>query len=109
MHHSSYAACIRACNDCADACDHCAIACLSEPDVKAMARCIALDIDCAAICRLAAGAMARNSEFAKQICRVCAEICEACGEECAKHEAAHCQECAEACKRCAEECRKMAA
>jgi hypothetical protein len=28
-----------------------------------MARCIALDIDCAAICRLSAGAMARDSEI----------------------------------------------
>lgn len=39
--------CIEACNDCADACDMCAAACLQEQDVKAMARCIALDIDCA--------------------------------------------------------------
>lgn len=107
--HQQYASCIEACNACADACDHCASACLQEQDVKMMARCIALDIDCAAICRLAAGYMARGSEFANQICRLCADVCQTCGDECAKHEHDHCQQCAEACLRCAEECRKMAA
>ena len=107
--HEKYAACVEACNTCADACDHCASACLQEDDVKMMTRCIALDIDCAAICRLAAGAMARGSECADTICEACAEICDACAEECAQHEHGHCQACAEACRQCAEECREMAA
>jgi len=102
-------ACIDACNACATACDHCAASCLQEQDVKAMARCIALDMDCAAICRLAAGYMSRGSEFAKQICRQCADVCQACGDECGKHKMDHCQACAQACKRCAEACRAMAA
>lgn len=106
--HEKYAACVEACNTCADACDHCASACLQEDDVKMMARCIALDIDCAAICRLAAGAMARGSECAPTICDACAEVCEACAEECEKHEHGHCQACAEACRQCAQECRAMA-
>lgn len=109
MAHEKYQSCIDACYQCAAACDHCASACLGEDDVKMMARCIALDMDCAEICRMAAAFMARNSEFAQQIAKLCADICEACGEECAKHQAGHCQECAQACKRCAEECRKMAA
>ena len=108
MAHSRYATCIEACSTCADACDHCATACLAEKDPKAMARCIALDIDCAAICRLAAGFMARDSEMASAICGVCADVCEACGAECEKHEMQHCRDCAEACRRCAEECRRMA-
>jgi hypothetical protein len=74
-----------------------------------MARCIALDMDCAAICRLAAGYMSRDSEFAKQLCQLCAQVCQTCGEECAKHRMDHCQACAQACKQCAEECRRMAA
>lgn len=109
MAHQQYAACIEACYACAAACDHCATACLQEDDVKMMARCIALDMDCAEICRMAAAFMARDSQFAKQICALCAEICEACGDECAKHKHDHCQECARACKRCADECRRMAA
>ena len=109
MAHETHQSCIDACNACANACDHCATACLEEADIKAMVRCIALDVDCAAICRLAAGYMARGSELAKAICRVCADVCQACGDECAKHSPAHCQQCAQACRRCAEECRRMAA
>lgn len=104
-----FKSCIDACNSCAEACDHCAASCLREKDVQAMARCIQLDIDCAAICRLAAGYMARGSELAGAICEVCAEVCDVCAQECAKHaKMEHCRECAEACKRCAEECRRMA-
>lgn len=108
MAHTQYATCIEACNACADACDHCATACLKESNPKPMARCIALDMDCAAICRMAASYMSRGSEFATQLCAMCADVCEACGAECEKHQMDHCQECAEACKRCAEECRRMA-
>lgn len=108
MAHDLNADCIDACNACADACDHCATACLQELDVKPMARCIALDMDCAALCRLAAGAMARDSEFAKRICSLCALVCDACGEECGRHEHGHCRDCAAACVRCAEACRRMA-
>ena len=108
MAHTQYAACIEACNACADACDHCATACLQEANPKPMARCVALDMDCAAICRTAAGFMARGSELAGEICAACAEVCETCGAECEKHEMQHCKECAEACRRCAQECRSMA-
>ena len=108
MSHETFTSCVEAYNDCATACDHCAIACLSEPDPKAMARCIALDIDCAEICRLAAGYMSRGSEHARFICGTCAEVCEACAAECGKHDAEHCKRCAQACRRCADECRRMA-
>lgn len=106
---SQYQACIEACSNCAIVCQTCATACLHEDNVKMMARCIALDMDCADICAMATAAMARNSEFAKEICKLCATICRACGEECGKHEHDHCQECAKACMACAEACEKMAA
>jgi len=109
MAHLQFQECIDACNACADACDYCATACLAEDDVKMMARCIALDMDCAQICRLAASCMARGSEFAAALCRQCADICAACEQECAKHEMDHCQQCAQACRRCAQACRAMAA
>jgi hypothetical protein len=107
MTKTQFQSCIEACTECAVTCHHCAAACLQEPDVKMMARCIALDMDCAAICELAAAAMARGSSYAQDICRLCADICEACGDECGKHEAEHCKRCAEACRRCADECRRM--
>lgn len=108
MPHKKFQSCIDACYACASECDHCAVSCLDEQDASSMARCVKLDMDCAAMCRLAASYMARGSEFAQSICRLCAEICEACGEECAKHEMEHCQRCAEVCRTCAEECRRMA-
>jgi hypothetical protein len=108
MAHEQFQSCIDACYACAASCDHCAVACLQEADPKPMARCIALDLDCAEICRMAAAYMARGSEMASMICQTCADVCEACGEECAKHQAGHCQECAQACRSCADECRRMA-
>lgn len=103
-----FQSCIDACNSCAVACDFCAASCLAENDVKMLARCIRLDMDCAAICRLAVGYMARGSELAGRICGTCAEVCEACAQECEKHSMEHCRQCAQACRHCAEECRRMA-
>lgn len=108
MDSQTYTTAIDACNACALACERCLAACLAETDVQAMSRCIALDIDCAEICRTTAGFMARGSEMAAYLCKMCEETCEACGEECARHSHTHCRECAAACQRCATECRRMA-
>lgn len=99
--------CIDACNACANACDHCAIACLAETDVDVLRRCIALDLDCAQICRLSASMMSRGSEYASSVCRLCADICKICGDECGSHDMTHCQKCAEACLACAAACERM--
>lgn len=103
-----YKKCIETCLACAEACEFCANACLNEPDPKAMARCIRLDRDCADMCILAAKFMARDSEFAIEICSLCAKICKVCGEECSRHPVDHCRNCEEICYRCAEECERMA-
>ena len=108
MAHERFKTCIDACDACATACDNCAALCLHEPDVNAMARCIALDMDCAQICRMAAGYMARGSELAASVCSLCADVCQTCGDECARHPAPHCQQCAQACRHCADACRQMA-
>lgn len=108
MDQMNFQSCIDACNACADACDFCSAACLKEDDVKAMARCIALDMDCAQICRVAASLMARGSDQAQAFCRLCADICNACADECGQHQMDHCQKCAEACRACAAECERMA-
>lgn len=107
MPNAQMQACIDACDACALACEHCSVACLAEPNVKDMARCIALDMDCADICRLASSYMARNSEQTALLCETCAGVCERCAEECGKHKMDHCQACADACNRCAEACRQM--
>jgi hypothetical protein len=103
-----YQSCIEACLRCAAVCNHCASSCLQEEDVKMMACCIRLDMECAAICYATAQLMSLGSGQAKDICRICAGMCQACGDECARHQMEHCQKCAAACHACAEECRRMA-
>lgn len=100
-------ACLRACHECAVACLRCATACLQEPDPKPMARCIALDLECADICRLAVASIARGDEHLNATCTLCAQVCSRCAAECGKHDMDHCQRCAEACRRCADACVAM--
>lgn len=100
--------CINACHQCATACARCAAACLKEADVRAMARCIELDLDCEAVCRMSASALARGSELAGPIAALCEQACEACAQECARHDHRHCQDCASMCRRCAATCRELA-
>src|SRR3546814_20256138 len=85
MSHQKYQHCIEACNACAVECSHCATECLKEEDVKMLAMCIQLDLECAAICRSAAEVMSLGSGYSTQLCRLCADVCNACGEECEKH------------------------
>jgi hypothetical protein len=104
MPHEQFQPCIDACNACAEACNACAKACLFEPNRHDLARCVSLNMDCAEVCRLATGYMARNSELISEICSFTAEVCIACAEECEGHDLSHCQRCAEACRQCAREC-----
>jgi len=98
---------IEICLRCAAICNHCASSCTEEKDVTMMARCIQLDMECAAVCYATAQLMSLGSTNAIQICSICADICEACAAECSQHSNKHCQECAESCKQCAEACRKL--
>ena len=105
MAHQENQSLLEALNNCAAECNHCATACLDEQDVKMLARCIKLDLDCADICQLTASYVARGSEHANHLLKECAEICEACAAECEKHtHMEHCKRCAVACRRCAEAC-----
>ena len=111
MENQQFKDCIDACVACALACSQCATACLSEENVAHMAKCIQLDLECAAICRSAAELMSLGSSFSAHLCRVCADACNACADECEKHAAMgmdHCRQCAEACRTCAKACEEMA-
>jgi hypothetical protein len=99
--------CLEACQACQVACLQCAAACLEEEDPGTMKDCIKLDLDCAAVCALAAEAMARDSDFVLAVCALCADICDACADECEQYDMEHCEACAEACRRCADACREM--
>jgi len=109
MAHERNQALIDSLNNCATECGHCATACLNEEDVKMLARCIKLNIDCADVCRLTTSLLSRGSEHGYHLVKECAEICDACAEECEKHShMEHCRKCAEVCRHCAEECRQIA-
>ncbi|WP_269510784.1 four-helix bundle copper-binding protein [Burkholderia sp. IMCC1007] len=103
-----YDTCMAACDACAHACDACTAGCITEPDAHVLAACIALDIDCAQLCRFASGAMARRSTLAPQVCALCAHACDRCAAECRQHAHEHCRRCALACDACAAMCRAMA-
>ncbi len=98
--------CMDACNLCAIDCGNCFAHMVGKESVTACPSCC---IECSAICRLCADAIARNSPFAKQLCQLCADICDWCAKECGAHEMDHCKRCAQACIRCAAACRKMTA
>jgi hypothetical protein len=105
MSHEKNQSLIDTLNNCATECSHCAMACLDENDVKMLAGCIKLNIDCAEVCRLAASLLSRGSEHGIHLLSECAEICNACARECKKHShMEHCRKCAEVCFNCAEEC-----
>lgn len=98
---------IEACLACAALCHHCASSCLQETDPKMMARCIQLDMECAAICTATAQLLSLGSPHATALAKICAEACAACATECSKHTNEHCKECAEACKICAQACKNV--
>ena len=102
-----YKATIDACLRCAAICNHCASSCTQEEDVKMMAMCIQLDMECAAICTATAQLLSMGSSKAKEIAMVCAQFCDDCAAECGKHENEHCRECADVCHNCANQCRNL--
>lgn len=97
-------------NECTAACNYCAAACLKEEDVKKLAKCIQLDLDCAGATAYGAELAARGSGLLNKHLEVCAEICRICAEECEMHapKMDHCRECAEACRKCEEACLSVA-
>jgi hypothetical protein len=107
MKYENYKKCIDACLACAALCNNCASSCLKEEDVKMMASCIQLDMECAALCYASAQLMSLGSTNAMELCKLCAEACEACADECSKHNNEHCKVCAAACRKCADACKNM--
>ncbi len=92
-------------NRCAATCNYCINACLEEDDVKMLAACIRIDMDCAEVCSLTASLLARGSSHGEHLLKECAEICGKCAAECEKHaHMDHCRECAEACRACEAAC-----
>lgn len=88
---------------CLETLDHC----LSMGGKHAEASHIKLLMDCARICDTTADFVGRNSDYHKELSRICADICDACAESCEKLEGKEMEECAKACRKCGEACREM--
>lgn len=107
--------CIEACAECAESCTICADACLAEEQVASLVSCIRLNLDCAEVCGVTGGLLARPSHRDAPALRAqleaCVAMCRACAAECQTHADGmeHCQVCAEACRACEAACRDMAA
>ena len=92
-------------NYCATQCNNCVMECLAEQDVKSMANCIKIDLDCAEICRTVSSFLSRSSNHAQHLMKECIEICTNCAIQCEQHShLEHCRKCAEVCRICIAEC-----
>jgi hypothetical protein len=103
FHHS-----IEGCSTCAIACEAALAQLVGGTLQVPMARLPNLLQDCADICRLTTGYLARTSEMAEAMCVLCASLCASCADECDKQQEQSFRQCAQACRRCAEECRRTA-
>lgn len=98
---------------CALTCNVCADACLSEQNVQDLARCIALNLDCADICTTTAAVISRQTGFTTDLIRAqlqaCKAVCKECGDECRKHAQMHehCKICSDACHKCMQTCDQL--
>jgi len=103
----SFEACIKACQQATVACHECAGLDIAQGGT---ANCALICFDCAEVCSVAAGSMARGSAHYADICALCAHLCRQCAAACAVHAATSeaCARCARACEQCAMECDKHA-
>ena len=77
--------CIEACFDCAQSCMACADACLGEWDVRMLARCIRLDLDCADAVRHREDPLPPDvyrPQIVRAAVQACARACELGSDEC---------------------------
>jgi len=98
---------IELCLRCAAICQHCASSCTKEEDVKMMADCIQLDMECETLCIATAKLLSLGSRHGAALAAICADACDACAKECEQHDNKHCRECAAICKECAAACRRL--
>src|SRR5205823_13643510 len=91
---------IEACLQCLHWCSACVDEALNDP--SRMAGSISLCHECAPVCSVWASLLSSNSQFAHELCSVCADICEACAAESGQHKHVETmRRCAETCARCA--------
>lgn len=74
-----------------------------------MVPCILVNLDCASICGVLTGLLARDSRFARDTIKVCISVCQECADICSQYELDHCQRCAVVCRQCVAACQAIVA
>ncbi|MGN6378777.1 MAG: four-helix bundle copper-binding protein [Gaiellales bacterium] len=103
-----FADCIASCTDCHQVCVESISAGVQQGGQQAHLLHLRLLMDCATVCDTTRDLMLRSSDFAHQMCRLCAAVCERCAVSCERAGGEQMQRCAEACRRCAANCGAMA-
>jgi hypothetical protein len=104
-----FATCIAACTDCHQVCVETISAGVQRGGEHAHLLHLRLLMDCAEVCDTTRDMMLRSSDFAHQMCGLCASVCERSAASCERVGGDQMNRCAEACRRCAESCNNMAA
>ena len=105
----AFADCIDRCTDCHQVCVETISAGVQQGGQPAHLLHLRLLMDCATVTDTTRDLMLRSSDFAHQVCGLCAGVCERSAASCERIGGEQMQRCADACRRCAESCKKMAA
>ena len=83
--------------------------CLSLGEKYSDQKHITLLKECAEICQITASFMIESSDFAHDVCGICARLCDLCGDSCYDLDPQDpiLRACMDACKNCADSCRNM--
>ena len=104
----AFAECIASCTDCHQVCVETISAGVQRGGDHAHLLHLRLLMDCATVCDATRDLMLRSSDFAHQMCGLCASVCERCAASCERVGGEDMRRCADACRRCAQSCRAMA-
>jgi hypothetical protein len=113
IQNDALAKCIDECFGCTQTCVACADACLGEDNVKMLAKCIRLNLDCADICENTGRLLSRQQQPDLELLRrgleLCGLACRKCAEECERHapKHEHCRICAQSCRSCLRACEQL--
>ncbi|WP_235867365.1 four-helix bundle copper-binding protein [Priestia abyssalis] len=94
--------------NCEATCEYTRNEILKMEDIQSRQKQLKLLSDCANICTLTAQYVASQSQFAKSLASLCAQVCEACGNHCLNHSDKVSEACGQICLNCAHECREFA-
>jgi hypothetical protein len=95
--------------ECYKACSMCLQHCLAQGGKHVAHEHISLLLECSDICRTSAAFLMSESNFAHELCGICARVCDACADSChfVDQMDLDMQSCVEACRNSAESCRNM--